>query len=650
MIARKRTLRVAVVLAVALASASTVADAAPVLIDFAELPFATDPLAHERSAEISGDLVVYTYTALAAPSQSEVAVRELTTGMTGSIGASDAFRDENADVSLGRVVYQTDRAGNWDVYVWDWRNRHGGPVWNTLADETEPRIDGNLLIARNEATGALRWVDLSRYVGGAVPDASGVNRYDVDNGRIVWTDHTAGHDRVRYWRPDGLGAGTIYHTSPGASVDWLRVHGDTVAFAVFDASGSRTYVYNLASGVLQNLPPHAVSHDEFEPVVFNRRFAWVSRPEGNGNILFRELPPSTLSEEVATSSQNEHAPSMFGRRVVYSREEPASADLWYAVGSWKDMRRLAGTDRYATAAAASAAYFAHARNAVLCTGEDFPDALAAAPLARVMKGPLLLTRPDTLPTATRTELARLGVEHVTIVGGTSAVSADLQTALSTLYDVSRIPGADRYETAANVARAIHEALPPTHDPERVFVVRGDTFADALAAGPVAACAYEPVLLVRPDSVPASTARTIDELGYTGARIIGGATAVSESTLARVRSLVDANGGPAELVERWCGADRYETATSVVERALANRWVDMDTLGVATGANFPDALGGGGALGCYGSPLVLTRPTSIPGCLVRFLERHEYEIGRLDVFGGPAVVSDDVAGTIGSRIK
>jgi hypothetical protein len=36
--------------------------------------------------------------------------------------------------------------------------------------------------------------------------------------------------------------------------------------------------------------------------------------------------------------------------------------------------------------------------------------------------------------------------------------------------------------------------------------------------------------------------------------------------------------------------------------------------------------------------------------VRFLERHEYEIGRLDVFGGPAVVSDDVAGTIGSRIK
>ncbi|MDZ4167601.1 MAG: cell wall-binding repeat-containing protein [Coriobacteriia bacterium] len=69
-----------------------------------------------------------------------------------------------------------------------------------------------------------------------------------------------------------------------------------------------------------------------------------------------------------------------------------------------------------------------------------------------------------------------------------------------------------------------------------------------------------------------------------------------------------------------------------------------------GFNFPDALGGGAALGNYGSPLLLTAPTSVPDSVTAFLEENEYMIGRADVFGGSDVVSDAVKNTIAGKLK
>ena len=98
------------------------------------------------------------------------------------------------------------------------------------------------------------------------------------------------------------------------------------------------------------------------------------------------------------------------------------------------------------------------------------------------------------------------------------------------------------------------------------------------------------------------------------------------------------------------ATAFRILAAAVENGLAARLIDLDTLGVATGLNFPDALGGGSALGWYGSPLLLTRDTSVPESVLTFLADHEYEIGRVDVFGGSDVVSDAVKSTIGGKLK
>ncbi|MCU0266784.1 MAG: cell wall-binding repeat-containing protein, partial [Actinomycetia bacterium] len=87
------------------------------------------------------------------------------------------------------------------------------------------------------------------------------------------------------------------------------------------------------------------------------------------------------------------------------------------------VRRLAGADRYATAAAISAAEFPTAPRALLATGSGFADALAGGPAAARAAGPVLLSQPACVPTSTGVELARLRAGQVTLLGGTGSLSA-----------------------------------------------------------------------------------------------------------------------------------------------------------------------------------------------------------------------------------
>ena len=68
--------------------------------------------------------------------------------------------------------------------------------------------------------------------------------------------------------------------------------------------------------------------------------------------------------------------------------------------------RVSGADRYATAAALSAATFgANVPVAYVATGANFPDALAAGPAAAHAGGPVLLVATNEIPASTAKELA-----------------------------------------------------------------------------------------------------------------------------------------------------------------------------------------------------------------------------------------------------
>ncbi len=220
--------------------------------------------------------------------------------------------------------------------------------------------------------------------------------------------------------------------------------------------------------------------------------------------------------------------------------------------------RVAGTDRYQIAEQVSSRVSASATEAVLVSAYSSAvyDGIVAGPLAGTVKGPLLFSGVNTLPSATLRELdRRAGVlRTVHIVGGTASISDAVAGQLrSRGLTVKRISGSSRFEVAANVAAAIKARHPVTG----VFVASGRVPADGLAAAGVGAALYMPILFTDTTSVPAATAHALTALAPTEIRIAGGGASVPTS----VRTAL---GAYASSVIRLDGHNPYEVAASVAD--------------------------------------------------------------------------------------
>jgi hypothetical protein len=104
------------------------------------------------------------------------------------------------------------------------------------------------------------------------------------------------------------------------------------------------------------------------------------------------------------------------------------ANPGYTAGT---VTRLAGANRFATAAAISAATFAPGVDvAYIAYAFNYPDALAGAAAAGTIRGPVLLAATSLpLNIATSTELVRLKPKRIVVLGGSGVISEALEVAL-----------------------------------------------------------------------------------------------------------------------------------------------------------------------------------------------------------------------------
>lgn len=193
--------------------------------------------------------------------------------------------------------------------------------------------------------------------------------------------------------------------------------------------------------------------------------------------------------------------------------------------------RIAGEDRYDTAAFISErAYLPHFEGPVyteapvyIASGTAYADAVAAGSLT---DGPVLLVRPDgSFPRSVLIELSRASPTTAIGLGGPNVVAETTLEQLPYAYQrPDRVHGRNRYETAVTIAgRAFPEA------PSTVYLARGDTLADAVAAGVLT---DGPVLLVdrRCGELPASVTAYLSLVTPDRVLALGGPTAVCDDTL------------------------------------------------------------------------------------------------------------------------
>ncbi|WP_432488731.1 cell wall-binding repeat-containing protein [Kineococcus sp. SYSU DK018] len=181
-------------------------------------------------------------------------------------------------------------------------------------------------------------------------------------------------------------------------------------------------------------------------------------------------------------------------------------------------------------------------------------------------------------------LALAAALAVAVVGGGAAPAGaepvDVQLKAAS---VSRLAGADRIGTAVAASRSFSGQRAGA-----VVLARSDTYADSLAAAPLASDEGGPLLLTPTGGLDASVADAIRDVLAPGGTVylLGGTAALSTSVEESVRSL-----GIAGAVTRVAGADRFGTAVEV-----AKLIPEAGTVSVVTGWNFPDGLAAGALMG------------------------------------------------------
>ncbi len=345
-------------------------------------------------------------------------------------------------------------------------------------------------------------------------------------------------------------------------------------------------------------------------------------PEGPDSSS--ELLGASPTEQDLLGSEEYNAAAPLPEPLVEGSQRMASM----STAAWveKPNARISGQNRFETAVAISEhAYPDGAETVLIATGRDYPDALSGAALGAKLKAPLLLTESSFVPAQTIAELTRLKPSKIVLLGGSGVIGSNVEAQLLALgAQVSRLAGANRFETSVAIARAGWERS------SEVFVATGWGFADALSAGAAAGELGIPVILVpgMATVAPASVQNVLRDLGVTKIHIAGGTGAVT----AKMQSSLT---GAGRTAVRYAGGTRYSTsaliATGVFEGHRDTYW--------AGGAGFVDALTGAAVAGAQGAPLLLVRSSCVPGVVYDANDR--VSSGQTFLLGGVGVLSDGV---------
>jgi hypothetical protein len=179
--------------------------------------------------------------------------------------------------------------------------------------------------------------------------------------------------------------------------------------------------------------------------------------------------------------------------------------------------RIAGRDRYATAAAI-ALRIPEPTAALLASGTDFPDALAAGAAAGAVGGVVLLTAGDERTAATDGYLAGAAIPRIAIGGPAARAHPEAEA----------ISGPEREATAVAVARRFHPDAPAA-----VGLSRSDGFADALTGGAHVGAVGGPVLLTSTTRLGPAVAAYLCTIRPERAYLYGGTAAIDDTTAASV---------------------------------------------------------------------------------------------------------------------
>ena len=304
---------------------------------------------------------------------------------------------------------------------------------------------------------------------------------------------------------------------------------------------------------------------------------------------------------------------------------------------------------------------------IVARSDDFPDAIAASPLADVLNAPVLINPTAKLDARVKEEIARLkatatggGEVYVHLLGGTNALSHGVEKAIDGVLGdkehTLRYQGIDRYQTAvaiSSVALTVYgiDSGAGVQD-ANVYLTTGLDFADALAGGAAAANNDGVVLL--------TAGEKLDRRGFTEKYLMSLRTWVNDG-LTRNTTETIAVGGPSaraaakldiRLAKEYVGKDRFDTAakTAKGEFSMKKSATHTQNFAVVSGVTYADALVASGYIANADGPLLLTHPGKLSAVTGKYLGSVADSHDRVFTFGGPGAMDNAVHAAINDLLN
>ena len=234
-----------------------------------------------------------------------------------------------------------------------------------------------------------------------------------------------------------------------------------------------------------------------------------------------------------------------------------------------------------------------AENVYILSSEEFIDGIPGGVLSGETNGAIVFLENGKLSDSSL-EIIN-SAKNVYAIGGENFIPDSIVSGIGNYK--GRIAGEDRYDTAVKIAGKLNGK-------RDIIITNGETFADSLAATPLAVKENMNILLVSANNIPTSTKEYLEENKDSNIYFVGGNGSVSESVKKEIYELTGKDSSKIQE-NTISGSNRYETSLKIMER-----FGNSNTIILANGNSNQDSILASSLGSTLNSPVVLVDNSTI----------------------------------------